>query len=78
MQEAEGAPAAGDRTGILRFPVGEQEATSALRFVCHRQGIFSALLDVLHPRPFFLRSCNTRPSLEAAGVAAALRTIRGA
>jgi hypothetical protein len=59
MQEAEGAPAAGDRTGILRFLVGEQEATSALRFVRHRRGIFSALLDVLHPRPPFLGSCNT-------------------
>jgi hypothetical protein len=50
VQEAEGAPAAGDRTGILRFPVGEQEATIALHCVHHRRGIFSALLDVLHPR----------------------------
>jgi hypothetical protein len=50
VQEAEGAPAAGDRTGILRFPVGEQEAPMALRFVHHRRGIFSALLDVFHPR----------------------------
>jgi hypothetical protein len=40
VQEAEGAPAAGDRTGILRFPVGEQEAPMALRFVHHRRGIF--------------------------------------
>ena len=44
VQEAEGAPAAGDRTGILRFPVGEQEAPIALRFVHHRRGIFSAPL----------------------------------
>jgi hypothetical protein len=50
VQEAEGAPAAGDRTGILRFPVGEQEATIALRFVHHRRGLFSVLLYVLHPR----------------------------
>ena len=49
MQEAEGAPAPGDRTGILRFPVGEQEVTIALRFVHHRRGIFSTGLDVLHP-----------------------------
>jgi hypothetical protein len=50
VQEAEGAAAAGDRTGILRFPVGEQEATMALRFVHHRRGIVSALPYVLHPR----------------------------
>ena len=50
MQEAEGTPAAGHRTGILRFPVGEQEAPLALRFVHHRRGIFSALLYVLHSR----------------------------
>ena len=50
MQEAEGAPAAGDRTEILRFPVGEQEATIALRFAHRRRGVFSALLYVLHPR----------------------------
>lgn len=50
MQEAEGAPAAGHRTGILRFAVGEQEAPIALRFVHHRRGIFSALLYVPHPR----------------------------
>jgi hypothetical protein len=43
VQEAEGAAAAGDRTGILRFPVGKQEAPLALRFVHHRRGIFSAL-----------------------------------
>jgi hypothetical protein len=50
VQKAEGAPAAGDRTGIVRFPVGEQEAPMVLRFMHHRRGIFSALLYVLHPR----------------------------
>ena len=50
MQEAEGTPTAGDRTGILRFPVGEQEALIALRFAHHRRGGFSALLDVPHLR----------------------------
>ena len=39
VQEAEGAAAVGDRTGILRFPVGEQEAPIALRFVHHRRGL---------------------------------------
>ena len=50
VQEAEGAAAAGDRTGILRFPMGQQAAPIALRFVHHRRGIFSALPSVLHPR----------------------------
>jgi hypothetical protein len=50
VQEAEGAAAAVDRTRILRFPVGKQEAPLALRFVHHRRGIFSALPYVLHPR----------------------------
>src|SRR4051794_23040020 len=50
VQEAEGAPAAGHRTCIMGFPVGEQEATIALRFVHHRRGVFSALLYVLHSR----------------------------
>src|SRR5438094_10152618 len=50
VQEAEGAPAAGDRTGILRFPVGEQEAPMALRFPHHRREVVSALLYVPHPR----------------------------
>jgi hypothetical protein len=49
VQEAEGAAAAGDRTGILRFPVGEQEAPIALRFVHHRRGIVAALPYMLHP-----------------------------
>ena len=44
VQEAEGAPAAGDRTGSLRFPVGEQEEPVALRYADHRQRMFSALL----------------------------------
>ena len=44
VQEEEGTPAAGDRTRILRFPVGEQETTMALRFMHHGRGIFSALL----------------------------------
>jgi hypothetical protein len=44
VQEEEGAPAAGDRTGSLRFPVGEQEEPVALRCADHRQRMFSALL----------------------------------
>jgi hypothetical protein len=50
VQEEEGTPTAGDRTGILRFPVGEQEGPSALRFVHHWRGVFSSLLEVPHPR----------------------------
>lgn len=42
-------PQPGDRTGILRCPVGEQEAPMALRCVHHRRGIVSAWLDVLYP-----------------------------
>jgi hypothetical protein len=50
VQEAEGASTAGDRTRILRFPVGEQDNTMALLFPHHRWRVFSALLYVPHPR----------------------------
>jgi hypothetical protein len=43
VQEEEGAPAAGDRTRIMRFTVGEQEDPVALIFTHHRPRIFSAL-----------------------------------
>jgi hypothetical protein len=49
VQEAEGAPAAGDWTRIMRFPVGEQEDTVALLFAYHRRGVFSSLLEAPHP-----------------------------
>ena len=55
VQEAEGAPAAGDWTGILRVPVGEQEDPVALRFAHHRPGVVSALLEVPHPSSPSLR-----------------------
>jgi hypothetical protein len=50
VQEAEDASTAGDRTRILRFPVGEQENTVTLLFPHHRRRVFSSLLYVLHPR----------------------------
>jgi hypothetical protein len=50
VQEAEGASAAGDRTRILRFPVGEQENIMALLFPHHRRRVFSSLLYVPHRR----------------------------
>jgi hypothetical protein len=49
VQEAEGAPAAGDRTRILRLPMGEQIEVVALRFPHHRWRVFSALLKAPHP-----------------------------
>jgi hypothetical protein len=49
VQEAEGAPAAGDRTRILWLPVGEQENPLALRLPHHRRRVFSALLEAPHP-----------------------------
>ena len=44
MQEAQGASAAGDRTGILRLPVSEQDDPVAVRCADHRQRMFSVLL----------------------------------
>jgi hypothetical protein len=44
VQEAEGAPAAGDRTGIMRFAMFQQEDPVAVRCADHRQRMFSALL----------------------------------
>jgi len=38
VEEAESTPAAGDRTGILRFTVGEQDDPVALRFAHRRRG----------------------------------------
>ena len=78
MQEAEGAPATGDRTGILRFPVGEQEATVALRFVHYRRGIF------LRCRKCFILACllsgrdarPVRPRALAASTCAAVEACR--
>jgi hypothetical protein len=49
VQEAEGASTAGDRTRILRFPVGEQENTMPLLFPHHRRRVFPSLLYVPHP-----------------------------
>ena len=47
VEKEQGPPAPGDRTRIVRFPMGEQVDAVALRFLHHRQRIFSALL--LHP-----------------------------
>ena len=47
VEEAQGPPAPGDRTRIVRFPVGEQVDAVALRFPHHRGRIFSALLSPL-------------------------------
>jgi hypothetical protein len=44
VQEEQGAPAPGHRARIMRFAMGEQEKPVALRFLHHRQGMFSALL----------------------------------
>ena len=44
VQEAQGASAAGDRTWILRFTVGEQDDPVALCFAHRRRGVFSVLL----------------------------------
>jgi hypothetical protein len=65
VQEAESAPAAGDRTEILRFPVGEQEAPIALRFAHRRRGglrccmcfILACLLSGGDDRPVLPRAC---------------------
>jgi len=43
VQEEEGAPAAGDRTRIMRFTVAEQEDPVALSFAHYWPRIFSAL-----------------------------------
>jgi hypothetical protein len=76
VQEAEGAPAAGDRTGILRFPVGEQEAPIALRFVHPRRGIF------LRCRTCFILACllsggDDRPVLLRARAASTFAAVGG-
>ena len=47
VEKAQGPPAPGDRTWIVRFPMGKQIEAVALCFPHHRQRIFSALL--LHP-----------------------------
>jgi hypothetical protein len=44
VQEAQGPSAPGDRTRIVRFPVGEQREAIALRFPHHRRRIFAARL----------------------------------
>ena len=44
MEEEEDAPAAGDRTGILRFAMFQYADPVALRCADHRQRMFSALL----------------------------------
>ena len=44
MQEAQGPPAPGDRTRIVRFPVGKQVEAVAQRFAHCRGRICSALL----------------------------------
>jgi len=44
VQEAQGASAAGDRTWILRFTVGEQDDPVALCFAHRRRGGVSVLL----------------------------------
>ena len=79
MQEEEGAPAAGDRTRIMRFTVGEQEDPVALIFTHHRPRIFSAL----RPHPGLLPSLASmrpvRPSAIAPERLVSLRPhVRGA
>ena len=44
VQKEQGAPAACHRAWIMRFAMGEQEESLALRFPYHRQGLFSVLL----------------------------------
>ena len=44
VQEEQGAPAPDHRARIMRFAMGEQEDSVALRFLHHRQGMCSALL----------------------------------
>jgi hypothetical protein len=76
VEEEEDAPAAGDRTGILRFPVGKQEAPLALRFVHHRRGIFSALPYVFHPRMPSL-GWDDRPVRSPAHAASTVAVVGG-
>jgi hypothetical protein len=45
VQEAQRAPAAWDRTRIMRFPMGEKEDPLALVFTHHRLGVFSGWPD---------------------------------
>ena len=57
VEEAQGPPAPGDRTRIMRFPVGEQADPVALRFAHGRQRIFSARL----PHPLASSADRRRP-----------------
>ena len=44
VQETQGPPAPDDRTRIVRFPVGEEVDTIALRFAHRRRRLFSVRL----------------------------------
>jgi hypothetical protein len=49
VQEEQGPPAPGDRTRIVRFPVGKQGEAVALRFVHCRERIFLRCCPILCP-----------------------------
>ena len=49
VQEEQGPPAPGDRTRIVRFPVGKQVEAVALRFVHCRERIFLRCCPILCP-----------------------------
>ena len=49
VQEAQRATTPRDRTGIVRFTLGEQIEVVALHFAHHRRRIFSALAAATHP-----------------------------
>jgi hypothetical protein len=70
VQEAEGAPAAGDRTGIMRFAMLQQEDPVAVYCADHRQRIFSVLL---HPHG---ASCPWAPTPSRPHVGRVFEIIR--
>ena len=52
VQEAEGAPAAGDRTGIMGFTMFQQEDSVAVHCADHRQQIFlCCCIPIVPPVP---------------------------